>query len=308
MPEANVLYEFRGLCKSYDRQEVLKNLNGSILRGSFVALLGANGVGKSTLMRLLAQSETFDEGELLFDGKSLSSSSVALNPCLAFVHEEVDLPGSATLKEWTFQYSRTQLESRGAYRLERVLGLFEVFKMDGLQPFRQLSRGQKMKALFALEAGKEPAVYVLDEITSVLDSYSRLEALRFLSKEIQRGATVIVSTNMAIELQGFATHLILLDNQSTVLNCEVAALDGQLAKVRLPTSLSLGERGELEEKLVLEGGTCSSYNSDGSWSWLVKRSAFDTHFSARAEELLDKRQITMEDLAVHFSNNQRMAE
>ncbi len=281
------LFEIRGLSKFYGKQLALKDLTLSFDKTMFVALLGRNGSGKSTLMRLLAQQDVWTEGDLLLNGNSLKSPSFEINSRMVFIDEHQLIPFDQTMEEAQRVY-RALAKTYDDSLFER---LCREFDLDVKKPFSQLSRGQKMKALFALQAPKRPDIYLLDEITSVLDAGSRLALMRFLAAEHARGALVIVSTNIASEMQGFATHFCFLGSQTVDLFCRTNEFNQHFRKFRLvsatETPVASAQRAHL--------------NSDGSWSYLAPIA------TEVPRDMWDRREITIEDVASFYSSDRKAA-
>lgn len=212
--------------KKYNKKTVLNLDHLSFQANQFVVLMGKNGSGKSTLMRLLAQQEMVDAGEILFQGQSLNSSQLKLSSRIAFISEEQTLPSKMTLKMWANLYK----EWEHHYDLPLFEKLMKILGVDLEANFFGLSRGQKMKALFSLEAAKRPQVYLLDEITAVLDSGSRWVLMDYLRSEVLRGCLVVMSTNIATEVQGFATEVVVLEKGQIKLVCETLKLNEYFQK------------------------------------------------------------------------------
>jgi ABC-2 type transport system ATP-binding protein len=276
------LYFVRNLMKKYRNENVLNGIDLEFSESQLFALIGQNGSGKSTLMRLLAQRELGDGGDIFFKGESLKSPTLELQNQIVFIDEEQILPLAIPLHEWVEHYARLYPQ----YDLKIFGTLAEQLAVDPKKSFHELSRGQRVKALFCLQAPKRPQVYLLDEITAVLDRSSRLAMLQFLNRERARGALVVMSTNIASEMQGFATHICVLQDGRVSLNCKVSELPDRFAKVRT----------EAWRAVAVESMRQVQLNSDGTWSYLLHRPML----SRVSSVLPDKREITVEDVATYF--------
>ncbi len=198
--------EIRGLSKSYrrggQRVAVLENLDLTVARGDFVALMGPSGSGKSTLLNLVAGIDKPDAGLLRVDGVELARLSEGeladwraghvgfifqfynLMPVLTAL-ENVELPLLLT------SLPRRQRRSRAALALEMV-GLAD---RTGHVP-GELSGGQQQRVAIARALVADPALLVADEPTGDLDRVSAgevLELLRRLNAEL--GKTIIMVTH-----------------------------------------------------------------------------------------------------------------
>lgn len=279
------IYKVEKLSKKYNKQTVLEELNLSFGSGQFVALLGANGSGKSTFLRLLAQDELPTSGSVYYHNQDLKGISVNCRDDVLFINENHFLPLNISIEQWAHTFSKQYVR----YDKELFYDLMRRFDVDIKKTFIALSRGQKMKSLFALHAPKKPNVYLIDEITSVLDVGSRLEMMNFLKKEIVAGALVVMTTNIGSELQSIATDVCYLRSGKIVLNCKKEELRNRFTKYRATDAA--------EEKIMVNSSAKLIYiNSDGSKSFLISTDGVKVEGVS-----LDKRDVTVEDVAAYYT-------
>lgn len=282
---AQKVYVLRGVCKFYSQRKVLDVRSLALETGRFVACLGKNGSGKSTLMRLLAQQEHADGGLISFFGKNLQMPSIRINSQLAYISEDQELPFSEDLLFWSSMYSKIHpLYSKSVF--EKLCIELEI---DPKKKFASLSRGQKMKALFCLEAAKKPKIYLLDEITAVLDSGSRWSLMRFLDKEKERGCLIVMSTNIATELQGFATDVFVLDRGQIVFQSRFSDLNKTFKKIRVSTE----EMGGIS---LVASARSINLNNDGTWTYMYR-----SNINHNVVGLEDRREVTIADVQTYFT-------
>lgn len=280
----------KDLIKLYNKTKILDISSLKLSAGQFVALMGKNGSGKSTMMRLLSQQELFDSGDILFCGQSLLSTSVRLNPLMAFISEEHELPFPEPLSFWlkSYMYLYPRFDRKLFDRLTKSL------EVDLSKSFHGMSRGQKMKALFCLQASKRPEVYLLDEITSVLDTGSRWTLMEFLDEEVKRGCLVVMSTNIASEMHGFATQVIFIDDGQIGFQCGCKLIGEHFRKIKVPKS---------QEQIVVSTMAARkiSLNGDGTWIFLHPRET--TREISEVSE--DQREVTIADVQSYFTAGER---
>ena len=241
-------------------------------------------------MRLLAQQELVDGGDILFRGDSLKKSDIKLSLYLAFISEEQILPSKKALRFWVDFYQRTEPQ----YDRQLVEKLMKEFSIDPQINFFSLSRGQKMKALFCLEAGKRPQVYLLDEITAVLDSGSRWSLIDFLGQEVARGCLVIMSTNIANELQSFATQVVVLEGGEVELDCEAKNLEQYFQKWLVKKEKEPILKSHPEFRRIGFGGE--------NWICLGRRGEYSEESASNFER--DQREITLADVQTFFTSGE----
>lgn len=280
------VYKVEKLTKKYNKQVVLDELSLTFACGQFVALLGANGSGKSTFLRLLAQEEQPSGGKIFYHKQDLNDISVNCRDDVLSVNESHFLPLNISIEQWAYTFSKQYVR----YDKPLFYDLMKRFDVDVNKTFASLSRGQKMKAWFAVQAPKKPTVYLIDEITSVLDVGSRLEMMNFLNKEVKLGALVIMTTNIGSELQSIATHVCYLRSGKVVLNCQKEGLKDLFTKFR-----STDEKSE--RALFAASAKLIHINSDGSKSFLVPAS----DGKELKDIAVDKRSVSVEDVAAFYT-------
>ena len=172
--------ELRGVAFRYERQGalVLRGIDLDIAPGEFVAVVGATGTGKSTLIRVLAGLYPLEAGTVSLDGRPLSSwDPVALRRQLGIVHQSPTLRGE-TIEEAlrTFAPQATDAEIRAATKAvgvhDEVEGMTAGYRTRLLHGARRLSGGQRQRLALAAALLRRSPVMILDEITSALDAHA----------------------------------------------------------------------------------------------------------------------------------------
>lgn len=161
-------------------------------------LVGPNGCGKSTLMKLAAGIERPDAGRVLVDGRDLWIDEVEARRSLAFVPEQPDLTPYATVEEILTLVSRLRGEPR--LRVAQVLELVGLGRL-GDRSVRELSMGQRRRATLAAALLGAPRHILLDEPLEAMDRGARELILTWIDRLVEHGATVVVVSH---ELEPFA--------------------------------------------------------------------------------------------------------
>ena len=204
------MIELRHLTVGYEGKAVLADICQTLRSGQMVCLLGANGVGKSTLLRTLSGFLPPLSGEVLVDGRSLrslslrersQSISVVLTERVEVPYMKVeDLVGMGR-SPYTGFFGTLGKEDR------RIVG--EAIEMVGIGNLAQrsidtLSDGERQKALIAKALAQQTSVIFLDEPTAFLDFHAKVGTLRLMLRLAhEMGKTVFLSTHdveMAIQL------------------------------------------------------------------------------------------------------------
>jgi len=200
------LLEARRVTKSYllgrRTLKVLKEIDLQVARGEFIALRGASGAGKSTLLHLLGGLDGVDSGEVLLDGKNLSSLSRGQlsrlrNRRVGFIFQaylllpELDALENVSLPARMARVGVREVERRARGLLERV-GLKDRIEH---KPY-ELSGGEQQRVAIARALVNEPDVILADEPTGNLDSHTGQSIVDLLCEiQRERGATLIIATH-----------------------------------------------------------------------------------------------------------------
>jgi len=201
-----LLLEAHNLCKSYEsatrRIDVLQSLDLQIARGTTIAIMGASGVGKSTLLHILGALDRPDSGKILFEGRDLAASSAQeladfRNSKIGFVFQMHHLLPEFNALENTMipillrNYDRTAAAERATKILQEV-GLAE--RLDHRPG--QLSGGEQQRAAIARALVCDPPLVLADEPTGNLDERTG-ETIFQLFRELhsRRSLSFIIATH-----------------------------------------------------------------------------------------------------------------
>jgi ABC-type multidrug transport system ATPase subunit len=186
------MIRFEGVCFSYRQGEpVLKNIDFNLGTG-LTLVLGPNGSGKSTLLKIAAGIERPDHGKAEILGHDLWHDEIAARQKLAYISEQPDLTPYATIRDVVYLVCRLRSEplQRGREVLERV-GLWGV----ATRSIRQLSSGQRRRAVLAAAWIGSPRLAILDEPMESMDRAIREEILAWIDRLLSAGAAVVIATH-----------------------------------------------------------------------------------------------------------------
>lgn len=216
--------QVRGLRKSFGKQSVLHGIDLQVPAGSVFALLGRNGAGKSTTMRILLGLLDADEGEISLLGQSMPSDRLSVLANVGSMIEQPSLYESLTARE------NLKLDTvvRGLRDTDIDSALEIVELADTRQPVRQYSLGMKQRLALAHAVLGQPALLLLDEPTNGLDPMGIADMRRLLRDLPQRlETTVLLSTHLLSEVEQVATDLCILENGSLRYSGSLAELQSR---------------------------------------------------------------------------------
>ncbi len=203
--------ELAGVNKYYGAFHALKNIDLSIAKGTFVALVGPSGCGKSTLLRSLAGLETISDGSLKIAG-DLMNGVPPRKRDVAMVFQSYALYPHMTVEE-NLTYS---LRMRGIAKAEAKKAAEEVAATTGLSHLlkrypRELSGGQRQRVAMSRAIIRHPKAFLFDEPLSNLDAALRVhmrKEIRALHDRLH--ATSVYVTHDQIEAMTMADHVVVM--------------------------------------------------------------------------------------------------
>ena len=188
------------LHKSFDSLQVLKGVNQHIKAGEKVVVIGPSGSGKSTFLRCLNLLEQPTDGEIIFDGQTITDPKCDINLIrrrMGMVFQQFNLfPHLTVLQNMTLAPIRTGLmnkeeaEAKAMKLLERV----NLVEKANVYP-KQLSGGQQQRIAIVRALCMNPDVMLFDEPTSALDPEMVGEVLEVMKQLAEEGMTMVVVTH-----------------------------------------------------------------------------------------------------------------
>ncbi len=184
----------------YDHRNVLEGVSLNVPSGTMAALIGPNGVGKSTLLRLLCGSLHPQRGRVELDGRDIRSYAPRERARrIALVPQTLAIPFAFTVREFVALGRTPYLSTLGGERaadreaIDRALDLTETVQL-AKRSVLELSGGERQRAILALALAQEPEILLLDEPTANLDIAHQLAILRLIrSLNRQQGLTVLAA-------------------------------------------------------------------------------------------------------------------
>lgn len=207
----SVILEYKGVCKSFGDKQVLKNINLQVESGKVVGILGQNGCGKSTLFKLANDLLTPTSGEILIDGKHISSETKKV---VSFLPERTYLDLSMKVSD-VLNLFQTFYEDFDKDKAEQLL---VDLQLDKDMRLSKMSKGMKEKVQLVLVMSRQAKIYILDEPLGGVDPASRDYILHTILKSFDKNATLLISTHMIADIEKILDDVVFIQNGEIVLN------------------------------------------------------------------------------------------
>ena len=191
----NLAVYTENVTKTYHGVTALKGVSLEIPYGERFGLIGPDGAGKTTLIRILCSLLSNDSGKVLVAGKDVRTQVRAVRSLVGYMPQRFSLYSDLTVQENLYFYA----DLFGVTHAARKTKLEELLAFSRLEPFLKrragkLSGGMKQKLALACTLIHEPTIMFLDEPTTGVDPLSRHEFWQLLERLTERGITLLVTT------------------------------------------------------------------------------------------------------------------
>lgn len=201
----------KDLCKSYGKKEVLKHLNATLKTGTY-GLLGENGAGKSTFMRILATVDFQTAGEVTFDGQEIGKLDENYRDLLGYMPQDYNVFSSYTAHNFLEYMGALKGIEKNALtqKITEVLAFVNLSDVAN-KKVKNFSGGMKRRLGIAQAILNDPKILILDEPTAGLDPKERIRFSNIIST-MSKDKIVILSTHIVSDIEAIANDLIIIKN------------------------------------------------------------------------------------------------
>ena len=223
------ILECKNLSKAYKKGTfVLDGLNLSIPNGKIIGLLGPNGCGKSTLIKIITGLLQPNGGEVLVDGKPIGEETKAI---VSYLPERTYFNSWMRVKELIayFKEFYSDFDSDKAHKLLRDLGIDENSKL------KSLSKGTKEKVQLILVMSRKAKLYLLDEPIAGVDPAAREYILSTIISNYNPDASIIITTHLISDVEQVLDEFVFISYGGRILK------QGSVDQTRAETGQSLDE-------------------------------------------------------------------
>lgn len=204
------LLQCKNITKNYGDKEILKNINLTISSSKIIGLLGKNGTGKTTLIKLINGLLTPTTGEILVNGKPIGIESKL---SISYLPERTYLDKSMTVND-TVKYFTEFYQN---FNPEKAYKLLKDLNLDCNQKLQKMSKGMQEKVQLVLVMSREADLYILDEPLGGVDPATRDYILDTILSNFKDGSSVLISTHLISDIERILDEVIFIDSGKIIL-------------------------------------------------------------------------------------------
>lgn len=235
------MIQVQQLSKAFDGFPALTDLDLCVQKGSIYGLIGINGAGKTTILRLLSGVLIPDKGKILIDDAPIFDNE-ELKQRISLVQDDLYFPAGASLSDMGKFYR----DSYVGWNEEKFNNLAALFALDQKKSIRSFSKGVKKQAAFILALSTSPDYLLLDEPIDGLDPVARKLVWKLIVDEVaEKQMTVLVSSHNLGEMESICDCVGIISDGKMRLEKELDAMKSKMNKVQV----SFGDR-EFPEGLL----------------------------------------------------------
>jgi len=284
--------EVSKLCKRYG-DFFLEDVSFAIPEGTVMGLIGENGAGKSTIIRLMLKPSYKDDGKVFLFGQHIGTSvPVAVKDDIGVVFDECYYPDTCNALQMAIIFSNIYTKWDNAL----FLRLLKRFDVPEKKKMKEMSRGNKMKLSIICAIAHRPRLLVLDEPTSGLDPLVRsamLDLLQTFMEDERR--SILFSSHITVDLERIADHITCIHN----------------GKLRFSE-----QKDDLLNKYAIFKGTRQQFEQVGSEDFInirydrygVEALCKNKEEAAKKYPQLTQEKVTIDDILSHSVGNKSYQE
>ena len=263
---ANILEDYaietRDLWRTFGKFEAVKGVSLRVPKGTVFGLLGVNGAGKSTIIKMIMGHLRPTRGEVSVLGRTLGEDLIEIRKRVAYVSENRYLYEWMTVAE-SVRFTRAFHET---WDDKKASDLLKRFSLPAEKKVRQLSRGNRARLCLLLALSFNPELIVLDEPTSGLDPIVRRDFIENIVSEIaEEGKTVLFSSHIVDEVERVADYVAIINEGEILLVSTIDDIKSSYKRVRYATNGTRPEVAGLPGVLAVENGRHEQVLTVSAW-------------------------------------------
>lgn len=217
------MIKINNLAFSYGKVEVLRNISMNFEEGKIYGLLGENGVGKTTLLNILAGVKKNQCGSVETDGRNPFDREPE------FLAEQYFLPDLCHTEYMSAsEYAKQYGKFWPCFSYEKFVQLMNLFETDCDKKMDKMSTGQLKKTWLSFAIACQTKYLFLDEPTNGLDIPSKAQFRKAVTGFAREDSVIIISTHQVKDLENLIDPIVILDTRDVILNASIEEIESKL--------------------------------------------------------------------------------
>jgi ABC-2 type transport system ATP-binding protein len=243
--------ETENLGRTFGAFEAVKDVSLRVQKGTVFGLLGVNGAGKSTIIKMIVGHLRPTRGRITVLGRTLERDLVEIRRRVAYVSENRYLYEWMTVAE-SLRFTRAFHDT---WDDRKAADLLKRFSLPPDKKVRQLSRGNRARLCLLLSLAYNPELIILDEPTSGLDPIVRRDFIENIVAEIsEEGKTILFSSHIVEEVERVADYVGIINEGEMLMVSSIEEIKSSYKRVRYATNGRRPEVAGVPGVLAVENG------------------------------------------------------
>ncbi|MFQ6752422.1 MAG: ABC transporter ATP-binding protein [Clostridia bacterium] len=206
-----MILEVKNIEKSFDNKKIIDDVSFNIESGKIVGLLGRNGSGKTTVIKMINDLLTIDKGEILIDGEKIGPKTKAV---VSYLPERTYLESGQTVKQVVKFFEDFYIDFDRA-KAEKLL---EDLDLDINASLSKMSKGMKEKIQLILVMSRRAKLYILDEPLGGVDPATRDKIMETILSNFGEDSSLLITTHLIADVEKILDEVIFIDKGKIILN------------------------------------------------------------------------------------------
>ncbi len=210
------MIELENVTKRYGDVQVVQDLNLTVQDGEIMGIIGHNGAGKSTAIKMILGLVAPTSGQIWVMGRDMAKESAYVKQFVGYLPEESPLYENMTVTEYLEFFSELYKlpKQKAAERIDELLDSLKLSERDRLTG--ELSKGMKRKVTIARTLLHDPSLLILDEPNSGLDPLTSFFIINYLKSLREQGKTILLSAHNLFHIEHICDRVAILKNGELV--------------------------------------------------------------------------------------------
>lgn len=211
------ILEIKNINKSFDDKKIIDDVSFSIEQGKIVGLLGKNGSGKTTILKMINDLLTIDSGEILVCGEKIGIKTKSM---ISYLPEKTYLSNEQTIRQVFDMFE----EFYSDFDREKAERLLKDLDLDINASLSKMSKGMKEKIQLILVMSRNAKLYILDEPLGGVDPSTRDYILKTIISNFAEDSSLLITTHLISDIEQILDEVIFIDKGKLLLCDEAEVL------------------------------------------------------------------------------------